>query len=54
MIERARPRPVTPYYPMITDALQAEMSAALVGIRPPAEALRRAQAFVDHLTRGAR
>ncbi|MFS8066658.1 MAG: extracellular solute-binding protein, partial [Byssovorax sp.] len=54
MIERARPRPVTPYYPMITDALQAELSAALVGIRPPAEALRRAQAFVDHLTRGAR
>ena len=50
MVERARPRPVTPYYPMITDVLQGELSAALAGIRSPAEALRRAQALVDHLT----
>jgi multiple sugar transport system substrate-binding protein len=53
MVERARPRPVTPYYPMISDVLQGELSAAIAGIRPPAEALGRAQALVDHLM-GAR
>lgn len=53
MVERARPRPVTPYYPMISDVLQGEFSAAIAGIRPPDRALDRAQALVDHLT-GAR
>lgn len=53
MVERARPRPVTPYYPMISDVLQSEISAAIAGVRTPREALRRAQALVDHLT-GAR
>ncbi len=48
-MERALPRPVTPYYPMINDSLAAELSAAITGIRSPAEALRRAQALVDHL-----
>ena len=48
-MERALPRPVTPYYPMIDDALAAELSAAITGIRSPAEALQRAQALVDHL-----
>lgn len=50
-VERALPRPVTPYYPMINDALAAELSAAITGIRSPAEALARAQAQVDHLVR---
>ncbi len=50
IVENARPRPVTPYYPLISDTLQAELSAAITGIRAPAEALRRAQALVDHLT----
>lgn len=49
VVEAARPRPVTPYYPMISDALQSELSAAITGIRAPAEALARAQALVDHL-----
>lgn len=53
MIERARPRPMTPYYPMISDTLQAELSAAITGVRRPAAALARAQAIIDHLTRGA-
>lgn len=48
-MERALPRPVTPYYPMIDDTLAAEMSAAITGVRSPAEALRRAQALADHL-----
>lgn len=53
IVERARPRPVSPYYPMISDTLQGEFSAAVSGIRTPAEALARAQKLVDHVT-GAR
>ncbi len=49
MLERARPRPVTAYYPMLTDMLQIELSAAVTGLRSPAEALARAQAFSDRL-----
>jgi trehalose/maltose transport system substrate-binding protein len=49
MVEQARPRPPTPYWPMISDTLQAEFSAALSGIRAPAAALRRAQALIDHV-----
>ena len=50
MVERARPRPVTPYYPMIADILQGEFSAAVSGIRSPEDALGRAQALVDRIT----
>jgi multiple sugar transport system substrate-binding protein len=53
LVEHAEPRPVTPFYPMIDGTLAAEFSAAITGVRSPAEALRRAQADVDHLTRGA-
>jgi multiple sugar transport system substrate-binding protein len=49
MLELARPRPTTPYYAMISDTLQGEFSAAVTGIRAPAEALRRAQTLVDHI-----
>jgi multiple sugar transport system substrate-binding protein len=45
----ARPRPVTPYYELASDSIQGELSAAIVGLRPPAEALLRAQRIVDHL-----
>jgi multiple sugar transport system substrate-binding protein len=48
--ERARPRPITPYYMMLSDVLQGEFSAAITGVRKPAEALARAQALVDRLT----
>jgi multiple sugar transport system substrate-binding protein len=51
--ERARPRPVTPYYMMFSDVLQGEFSAAITGVRAPEAALGRAQSFVDHLM-GAR
>jgi multiple sugar transport system substrate-binding protein len=51
MALHALPRPVTPYYPMIADTLAAEFSAAITGVRSPAEALRRAQALADHLIR---
>jgi multiple sugar transport system substrate-binding protein len=49
IIENARPRPVTPYYGLISDELQSEFSAAVSGIRPSGEALERAQTLVDHL-----
>jgi multiple sugar transport system substrate-binding protein len=48
-VEAARPRPVTPYYTLISDVLQGEFSAAVSGLRSPQAALQRAQARVDHL-----
>lgn len=45
----ARPRPVTPYYALSSDSIQGELSAAVSGLRPPADALARAQGIVDHL-----
>jgi multiple sugar transport system substrate-binding protein len=50
ILERARPRPVTPYYMLVADALQGELSAAVSGLRSPEAALRRAQAQADAIT----
>ncbi|MFP2958152.1 ABC transporter substrate-binding protein [Myxococcus sp. 1LA] len=50
LVERAKPRPVTPYYNLISDVLQSEFSAAVAGLRTPEAALMRAQRQVDHLT----
>jgi len=36
----ARPRPVTPYYLMLSTNLQPELSAALVGVKTPAQSVR--------------
>lgn len=52
--EAAKPRPVTPYYPMIADTLAAEFSAAITGVRTVSECLERAQMLIDHLTEGVR
>jgi multiple sugar transport system substrate-binding protein len=49
ILQRARPRPVTPYYDLISDALQSEFSAAVTGLRTPAQALGRAQRQADRL-----
>ena len=49
LVERARPRPVSPYYQLVADALQGEFSAAVTGLRAPEEALRRAQRQVDRI-----
>ncbi len=46
---QARPRPVTPYYMMISQILQPEFSAALAGIKTPEDALASAQNQVRHL-----
>jgi multiple sugar transport system substrate-binding protein len=45
----ARPRPVSPYYGLASDAIQGELSAAVVGLRAPEEALSRAQRIATHL-----
>jgi multiple sugar transport system substrate-binding protein len=45
----ARPRPVSPYYALASDAIQGELSAAVVGLRSPQEALARAQKIAAHL-----
>lgn len=48
-LERVRPRPVTPYYLMISQILQPELSAVVAGIRGPEEAMRIAERQVQHL-----
>jgi multiple sugar transport system substrate-binding protein len=50
MVERARPRPVSPYYNLLSDVLQSEFSAAIAGLREPEKVLHQAQRQVDHLT----
>lgn len=49
IFERARPRPVTPYYGLMSDAIQSEFSAAIVGVDPPAKALQRLQKQLDRI-----
>jgi multiple sugar transport system substrate-binding protein len=46
---KARPRPVSPYYMMMTQVMQPEFSAALSGIKIPEEALRSAQKQIEHI-----
>ncbi|MGH7386543.1 MAG: ABC transporter substrate-binding protein, partial [Candidatus Rokuibacteriota bacterium] len=48
---RGHPRPVTPYYLMLSTTLQPEFSAVLVGRKSPERAMRDATAQVDHLMR---
>lgn len=50
-ISRAWPRPITPYYNMMSDVLQSEFSAVVSGVRPADVALPRAQRLVDRITR---
>jgi len=45
----ARPRPVTPYYLMFSQIMQPEFSAAVTGIKTPADALRSASLQMAHL-----
>ncbi len=50
---QARARPVIPGYVRVSQALQSEFSAAISGVRSPAEALGRAQRRVEEVVRGA-
>ncbi len=46
---KARPRPVSPYYMMLTQIMQPEFSAALSGIKTPEEALKSAHRQIEHI-----
>jgi multiple sugar transport system substrate-binding protein len=50
----ARPRPVTPYYMMITQVLQPEFSAAVTGMKTPKNALASAERQVRHILEAER
>src|SRR6266540_1387284 len=50
----ARPRPVAPYYLMLSTMLQPEFSAVLVGVKTPRQAVAEARYQVDHLLKGIR
>jgi multiple sugar transport system substrate-binding protein len=43
VLQSATPRPVTPFYLMISQVLQGELSAAITGIKEPEQALRDAE-----------
>jgi multiple sugar transport system substrate-binding protein len=51
LMERGHPRPITPYYLMLSTTLQPEFSAVLVGRKSPERAIRDATAQVEHLLR---
>ncbi len=48
-LERVQPRPVTPYYLMISQILQPELSAVVTGIRSPEKAMSSAEHQIRHL-----
>jgi trehalose/maltose transport system substrate-binding protein len=48
----ARPRPVSPYYMMMTQILQPELSAAVSGIKTPEKALRSAEEQIGYIMKG--
>ncbi len=49
-----RPRPVTPYYLMLSTTVQPEFSAALVGVKTPEQALADARRRLEYMLKGLR
>jgi multiple sugar transport system substrate-binding protein len=49
IFETARPRPVSPYYVLLSQAMQSEFSAALAGVKTPDEALRALQSQMEKI-----
>ena len=49
ILSEARPRPVTPYYLLISQAVQPEVSAVIVGRKSPNEALAAIRRRVDQI-----
>jgi multiple sugar transport system substrate-binding protein len=45
----ARPRPVTPFYPKLSDLLQIEVHQAIIGAKTPKDALRSAQDQIEKI-----
>jgi multiple sugar transport system substrate-binding protein len=52
LILLGRPRPVTPAYVMLSTALQPELSAALVGLKSPAQSVAQARRRLEFLLAG--
>jgi multiple sugar transport system substrate-binding protein len=48
---KARPRPVSPYYMMMTQVMQPEFSAVISGIKTPEDALMSARKQIEHIIR---
>jgi multiple sugar transport system substrate-binding protein len=49
-----RPRPVTPYYLLLSATVQPEFSAALAGVKPPERAIADAAARLEYFLRAVR
>lgn len=49
IFEQARPRPVSPYYILVSQVMQAEFSAALSGMKEPHDALKSMQTKIDEI-----
>ncbi len=49
IFQHARPRPVSPYYVLLSQAMQSEFSAALAGVKTPDEALRALQSQMEEI-----
>ena len=54
LMRAARPRPVTPYYLMLSTTLQPEFSAALVAVKTPRQALDHARRRLEYMLGGIR
>jgi multiple sugar transport system substrate-binding protein len=50
----ARPRPVTPYYLMLSTTVQPEFSAVLVGVKSPQQAIGYARRRLEYMLDGIR
>jgi multiple sugar transport system substrate-binding protein len=50
----SRPRPVTPYYLLLSATVQPEFSAALVGVKPPERAIADARARLHYFLEAVR
>jgi multiple sugar transport system substrate-binding protein len=48
LMRAGRPRPVTPYYLLLSSTLQPEFSAVLVGLKPPGRAIGDARLRLTH------
>ena len=48
LAQAGRPRPITPYYLLVSATVQPEFSAALVGVKPPERAIDDARARLGH------
>ncbi len=51
---QARPRPVTPWYQTLSATLQPELSAAILGLKPPGEALAASGRRFEYYLAGSR